>query len=727
MGCVRHASNRLSPSFFLPEPSFKRRPLLKSRLTSKQVMKDLITRANAARDARAYASAATLYEAALAYDDNHAGAHMQCGHMHKEARQLEDAERHYLKVVSLTPDDPEIYLQLGHFYKTGGKLDEAEANYSRASELRPDWDVPRDELHNLRKTQQWTRPELKAPAERSHGRTPEAVGSDAPPFFINPGIYPKTLDEILVEHREAMIVTRLGNPQRTRWGEADTLRDIDAIRGYFISNTPYLYVEVYIDGERVAKEPLTPGRERKERTAVPVNKYSFNIWVDVSKFSYGWHEVIIRGVNVRNESREHLDWHRRRVIIAEPIRLDAFRDSDGWIPDLEGQPGETLVEKINALPSVVHKASPRSVPVEPRNILVQRLDQLGDLTASAPALRRLRELVPEAKIVGLLGPANEGLARTLGVFDEILVVDFPDDPVQEDRIMDREGQLRLGAMLAPYKFDVAFDLSYYGTTRQLLPLSGAPMMVGFGEEEWLTLSLTLHYNEGRSRRELLRHAGKTRMLIEAFGAFLDSGARVMRRDDLSPDVLRQYGVEPGETFVVLHAGSRIKFSRWPYFSELADRILDETSIKVVVMADDSAVEARMSERHRGSDRIVFLTHKMPFEHFDAFLSYCSAFVGNDSGPKHLASLRGANVISLHCARTNWQEWGQDPSGVILSRRVPCAGCGLHHNPEECAKGVVCVTGITVDEVFREVSRSIEAGPYVERPVSGDAPAAVGRV
>lgn len=688
------------------------------KLTPKQVMKDLITRANAARDARAFASAATLYEAALAYDDNHAGAHMQCGHMHKEARQLEEAERHYLKVSSLTPNDPEIHLQLGHFYKTAGRLDQAEDSYRRAFELKPDWDVAREELENVRKSEQWTRPALKAPAERSHAQPQHATGADAPPFFINPEIFPKTLDEILVEHRDALIVTRLGNPQRTRWGEGHTLRDVDAIRGYFISQTPYLFVEIYIDGELIAKEALTPGRERKEKADIEINKYSFNVWVNVSRFSYGWHEVIIRGVNVRNDSREHLDWHRRRVVIAEPIRLDAFRDSDGWIPNLDSQPGNTVVEKVNSLPSVVHKASPRSIPVVPRNILVQRLDQLGDLTASVPALRRLRELVPQAKIVGLLGPANEGLARTLGVFDEVLVVDFPDDPVQEDRIMDREGQLRLGHMLAPYKFDVAFDLSYYGTTRQLLPLSGAPVMIGFGDEEWLTLSLALHYNEGRSRREILRHAGKTRMLIEAFGGLIDSGARVIRREALSRETLRQYGLEPGEPFIVLHAGSRIKFSRWPYFSELADRVLDDTDIKVVVMADDSAVEARMSERHRGSNRITFLTQKMPFDDFDAFLSFCSAFVGNDSGPKHLASLRGANVISLHCARTNWQEWGQDPSGVILSRQVPCAGCGLHHNPEECAKGVVCVTGITVDEVFREVKHALEHGAYVDGQVTG---------
>lgn len=679
--------------------------MLKSDPT-KPLIKALIARANAARDAKSYVAAAALYEAALEYRPGHAGLHMQAGHMHKEAHDFDAAERHYMRVLDLAPDDPEIHLQLGHFNKVRGRLGDARNRYERAASLNPSWSIPQEELKGL--------DELEFEREQRHAvalARPTKAGDldryDAAPVFINPALYPKAYEDLLVEHRDAFIITRMGNHQRTRWGEGNTLRQIDSIRGYIISTTPYLYVDIFLDGKHISREPMTPGKERREKTDVDVNKYSFNAWIDLKDVPYGWHEIILKGVNVKGESRENLDWRRERVVVAEPLRPDAFRESDGWIPPLDARAPGSLEDKINALPSVVHKASSRSVPVEPRTILVQRLDQLGDMSVSVPALRRLREIVPEARIVGLLGPANEGLGRTLGLFDDIVVFDFPDDPIQEDRILDREGQLELSRLLEPYNFDVAFDLSYYGTTRQLLPLSRAPVMIGFGDEPWLTLSLSLHYNEGRSRRELLRHAGKTRMLIEAFAAWLDSGARVERRADLDIAMLRQYGILPGDQFVVLHAGARIKFTRWPYFAQLAEKLLEETGAKVVLLADDSAIQSQMTPRYREANRIVFIHGKIPFDHFDAMVSFCSSFVGNDSGPKHLAALRGANVVSVHSARTNWSEWGQDPSGVIISRTVPCAGCGLHHNPEECAKGVVCITGIKVDEVFREVVKHLE--------------------
>ena len=669
----------------------------------KLLVKTLIARADAARDQRAYAAAAILFETAIELRPGHAGLHMQAGHMHKEAKSFKAAQAHYERVLALTPDDAEIHLQLGHFYKTCGRMDEAKRAYERARDLHPAWEIPVQELDNLgreRAVRSWQE-------GRSPSKQPAQIDTyDVPPVFINPALYPKTYEDLLVDLHDAICITRIGNHQRTRWGEGNTVRQIDSLRGYFISMTPCLYVDIFIDGVLACREPLTPGRERRERTGIAINKYAFNAWIDFSRFDYGWHEVIFRGVSVTGECIEGVHWRRERIIIAEPLREGAFADSDGWLAPFAESSPETLASQINALPSVIHQASTRSVPVDPRTILVQRLDQLGDLSVSSSALRRLREIVPEAKIVGLLGPANADLARTLNIFDEVLTFDFPDDPVHEDRILSREGQLELARLLAPYKFDVAFDLACYGTTRQLLPLSGAPMMIGFGPEDWLTLSVALRYNEGRSRREFLRHAGAVRVLIEAFATLLDSGARIIEREDLDVSVLQPYGIGANDKFVVLHAGSRIKFTRWPYFAQLAERLLRETDVKVVVMAEDRALETQLAGRDLPADRVIFISGRIPFDHFDALASFAASFVGNDSGPKHLAALRGANSISLHSARQNWTEWGQSPTGAVISRNVPCAGCALHHNPEECAKGVVCITGITVDEVFGEMRKQL---------------------
>lgn len=109
--------------------------------------------------------------------------------------------------------------------------------------------------------------------------------------------------------------------------------------------------------------------------------------------------------------------------------------------------------------------------------------------------------------------------------------------------------------------------------------------------------------------------------------------------------------------------------------------------------------ATLSPDLRGSDRLLVIDQRLPFDDLDALLSFATVFVGNDSGPKHLAALRGTPVVSIHCARIGWAEWGQEQSGVVISRRVPCAGCALFHDADECGKGIARVTDIDVAEVL----------------------------
>nr|WP_243853818.1 glycosyltransferase family 9 protein [Sphingopyxis panaciterrae] len=268
-------------------------------------------------------------------------------------------------------------------------------------------------------------------------------------------------------------------------------------------------------------------------------------------------------------------------------------------------------------------------------------------------------------------------------------------------------QIELARLLHGRKFDVAINLAIHGEVNNLLHLSGAPVTVGFasGNTDWMTLSLSAATHDAKSGADLMRHSARTRTLVEAFGALLDSGAAPLRRTDLDRNVLNARGIGNNDEFAVLHTGARIQFTRWHGYLELAEKLLTETDLKIVIMSDkpDEAISA-FAEKH--SDRVVAVAGKIPFDHFDAFLSYCKVFVGNDSGPKHFAALRGTQVVSIHSARIGWEEWGQEISGVVLSRKVPCAGCYLHYEPTECAKDVACIKYIQVDEVLREVKNCL---------------------
>jgi len=122
------------------------------------------------------------------------------------------------------------------------------------------------------------------------------------------------------------------------------------------------------------------------------------------------------------------------------------------------------------------------------------------------------------------------------------------------------------------------------------------------------------------------------------------------------------------------------------------------------MTEDSSVRERLPESLTESPRFQLLDQRLTFDDFDAFISFATVVVGNDSGPKHLAALRGTNVVTLHTARINWIEWGQEEVGTIISRRGPCAGCAIFHDAEECGKDFSCIRDIRPQEVFDAVSQ-----------------------
>jgi ADP-heptose:LPS heptosyltransferase/tetratricopeptide (TPR) repeat protein len=643
--------------------------------------KRIIRDADTARDAREYVRAALLYEKALRFVPEDAAIHIQCGHMFKEAGDLARAELHYLRANKLTPNDPDLALQLGHFHNVAGRPSDAERSYKRAMELDPTWPEPAIQLAMLYRTSWRNR-------------------SGAMDKGLVPELAPLPPESKFQHQAEEIAVRSLGHRERTRWGVHNTLRGVDSIRGFCISAAPILALRGTLNGLRFYSGRPGDGYPLKyAKFDSQKRKYVFNIWHDFSSFDEGLYNLQLEFVDANGGVRVQ----REQVVIGATIGEDRYPESDQLVSPSTAS-NESLEEQINSRPSMIRPASRVRLPMLPRTILILRADQLGDMVVSIPAIRRLRELVPKARLVGLVSFANAELANTLHLFDEFIAIDFPDDEWERRRVMPLEEQHKLRRRLEPFKFDVAIDLAESPVSRPLLLLSGAPFLFGFKDDQapWLSAFYEGWMVDPMNGRQAVPISVKTMGLVEWFGAILSDPSQIIRRNDPFKDQLMAYGLAAGDRFAVLHTGARLRFSQWPYYDQLAAMILEKTDLKVVMMSDEPATRHGRAAELTASGRFHIVDKQVPFDDFDALLSFCTVFVGNDSGPGHLASLRGANVITVFMARHNWNEWGHENKGYIVSRRVPCAGCDIHHDPEECGKGYACIMNILPEEVFRTV-------------------------
>lgn len=638
----------------------------------------LAKRADLARDQGQFEVAALLYEQMLLLAPGRVGIHVQCGHMFKEAGDLASAELHYGRAQALTPDDPDLALQLGHFYKVARRKNAAEEAYRRALALRPGWAEALKELEALNYT----------PVEPS-----DAPIEGAGHLDLVPEIAPTRRSKRPIAPAESLAMRRLGTRrERSRWGVMTALRGIEAVRGVCLAKSPVNEVQILLDREVIhtARPVFCKAPEGQQ------GKYVFNEWVDFSLCAEGRREIEVRCVCADGSTL----FHRQHVLIAAPLTPVEQQESDAAVALPAGGDGSTE-ERVNALPSTVRPARRQLFPNGLHRVLVMRTDQLGDMVSSIPALRRLRELLPHAHLTGLLTNANADLARTLGLFDEIIIVDFPEDWEERKRVMPFARQEALKQQLAQHHFDLAIDLAESSVSRPLLLLSGAPFLYGFHDNDWpwLTAGFVGNAHDAKNYAEIAPPSAKVLALIERLGTLLDSGAEVIRRDDLDRGMLERFSIGADTRYAVLHDGARIAFSHWPHYLELAELLVRHTGLKVILLSESHVDVAELPPALQDANRFLAVEGRLPFDAFDALLSFADLFVGNDSGPKHLASLRGVPVVSLHSARVNWNEWGQELTGTIISRRVPCAGCAIFHDADECGKEFACVRLIKVSEVF----------------------------
>jgi ADP-heptose:LPS heptosyltransferase len=76
------------------------------------------------------------------------------------------------------------------------------------------------------------------------------------------------------------------------------------------------------------------------------------------------------------------------------------------------------------------------------------------------------------------------------------------------------------------------------------------------------------------------------------------------------------------------------------------------------------------------------------------------FVGNNSGPQHLAAAAGIATIGVHSGVVDAREWGPlGPRAVAVRKDVVCSPCFLEF-PEHCQRGLSCLRDLPVGYVYR---------------------------
>ena len=153
--------------------------------------------------------------------------------------------------------------------------------------------------------------------------------------------------------------------------------------------------------------------------------------------------------------------------------------------------------------------------------------------------------------------------------------------------------------------------------------------------------------------------------------------------------------------------------RWPSerFALLADALMDQRRSVGIVVGPDEVELGRLIAR-RARHRVPVLGPDLDTGELAALLSFGSLFVGNDSGPAHLAAAVGVPAVVFFGPTDPGRTVPRGSPVLVLDRYVFCSPCFL----KACPYGHECMEEITVAQALGAVHRlSEEVGDKKKGP------------
>ena len=323
----------------------------------------------------------------------------------------------------------------------------------------------------------------------------------------------------------------------------------------------------------------------------------------------------------------------------------------------------------------------------PIKILIIRIDRIGDVILSTPAVRALRNRFPEAEIHMLLSEYTKDLLIHNPYIDKLLLL--KNDKLDKD-------------------YDLAFSLHPGLKQNYLTFYSGAKLRVGYtgwGGSFFLTHKL----NDDRETR--IRHEVNSALeVVSIVGAEIeDKHLDISITNDgekYADEYFKKNHISDDDLTIIIHPGARQAYIRWKAegFAEVSEKLILEREAKVILIEGKNEkelveyVSSLMKEK-------PLIARDMSLTQLVSLTKRGDLFIGNSTGPMHIAAALKIPVVAIFGVThplDSYKEWGPWGEGhIIVSKELECGYC----HPSDC-NTYECMKLITAEEVFKAAVKLI---------------------
>ena len=349
---------------------------------------------------------------------------------------------------------------------------------------------------------------------------------------------------------------------------------------------------------------------------------------------------------------------------------------------------------------------------KPKSFLIINPFGIGDVLFSLPLIKSLKENFPDSKLFYLCNQRAYPLLENNSLITKVFI--YERDEFEAIKKISKFSWIKkiLGfvSQIKKEKIDVTIDLSLNSQFGFFSWLAGIRARIGYDYKNrgrFLTKKISF---PGYQKKHVIEYYLELLKLIGVSPEYrkteliLDRDQKNRARVFLKEQSLDEDGLLVTITPCGGASWGRDSYRKhWPAkrFAELADRLIDECKVKVILAGSDQE-KAVIDDIEKSMVNKPIKAAGLPLRDFLALLGESTLLVANDGGPIHMGAFLGIKTVSIF-GPVNEVVYGPYPPDPqkhrVVKKDLACRPCYQQFRLPECSDDLKCLKSITVDEVL----------------------------
>jgi len=355
-----------------------------------------------------------------------------------------------------------------------------------------------------------------------------------------------------------------------------------------------------------------------------------------------------------------------------------------------------------------------NMPEKINNVVFLMMDKhLGNLVVSAPAINALKSFFSKKHCYLAVDDAYREIAEAVYGTDNLIL--YPRKQIQNSPLVKRAAHfLKFVGRLRKLSPDLVIDLEGRHVSSMIAFLTGAPVRAGSS-----TAVRAWCYNRKiplprKHDHRVYRYLG----IASAIGAHCEDPYAGLRASDSKLEAaktkLKEKGISTDRPIICIHPGARRKFRQWTSegFAEISDWLVSE-GFQVVFVGGKGDLQKINEIMNHMKHHAFNLGGMLSLGEVIALFTISRLFIGNDTGPLHLASAIGTlPVVGLFFRPGSDKTWYPfTRESLVLRGDAGCEEC----DGNNCAS-LECTKNLSAAEVRNAVEK-ILSGPHYSEAIT----------